>query len=203
MLAPGLSKRTCSLHTHKMREVIRALYIVCLCLGLISCARPDAAQDVKAVRDLSGEVVNLGGDHPTVFIFTAVDCPISNRYAPELNRIMNTYKSSGVKFYLVYPDAEDGAIRNHLKEYSYSCKAVNDSSGVLVHVSGATVTPEAAVFMAEPEPVYLGRIDDRYVDFGKTRVRPTERNLVDALDALKEGKEVSVRRDESNRMLYP
>jgi hypothetical protein len=36
--------------------------------------------------------------------------------------------------------------------------------------------------------LYRGRIDDRYVAFGKARPAPTRRDLEETLDALLEGK---------------
>ena len=41
-----------------------------------------------------------------VFIFLRTDCPISNRYAPELTRIAKEFQGRHVAFYLVYPDPE-------------------------------------------------------------------------------------------------
>src|SRR5438067_698695 len=56
-----------------------------------------------------------------VFLFTSVDCPISNRYAPEVQRLHRTFSPQGVEFWLVYPNpAESGeAIRRHLAAFSY------------------------------------------------------------------------------------
>ncbi len=43
---------------------------------------------------------------PTVLVFTTTDCPISNRYAPEIKRL--TAKFAGkARFVLVYPVAGD------------------------------------------------------------------------------------------------
>ena len=38
--------------------------------------------------------------------------------------------------------------------------------------------------------VYRGRIDDRYVDFGKARAEATQHDLLDALQAVVEGQPV-------------
>ena len=50
-------------------------------------------------------------------------------------------------------------------------------------------TPEAAVF-ADGELVYRGRIDDRFVDFGKTRAAATTHDLAFALQAILDGRPV-------------
>src|ERR1035438_9519827 len=54
----------------------------------------------------------------TVFIFTRTDCPISNRYAPEIQRIYREFDTH-VMFWLVFvdPDQTSDAIRQHLQEY--------------------------------------------------------------------------------------
>jgi peroxiredoxin len=145
--------------------------------------------------DLSGRHVNpLRATHAkaTVFVFTRSDCPISNRYAPEVRRLYKKFAPRGVTFWLVYPDPNEalGMIRQHLKEYQYPFGALRDPTHALVTLTGAKVTPEAAVFVHDGKMVYHGRIDDLYVDFGRTRRAPTARDLEQALEAVLEGKPV-------------
>ena len=58
---------------------------------------------------------------PSSFIFTSTDCPISNRYAPEVRRIADAFAAKGVVFRLVYPNpSEDAtAIRAAHGAYAY------------------------------------------------------------------------------------
>ena len=125
-----------------------------------------------------------------VCLFTRTDCPVSNSYAPEVRRIFEKFSPRGVGFYLVYPDADESAavIEKHLKEYSYPFPALRDPKHELVKLAGAKITPEAAVFDASGKLLYRGRIDDRYVDFGKARVAPTVKDLENALEAILDGK---------------
>src|SRR5687767_11707421 len=53
-----------------------------------------------------------------VFVLTSTDCPLSNRYAPELQRLHRRFAPAGVVFRLVYPDRSQlaGGIRRHLRE---------------------------------------------------------------------------------------
>ena len=129
-----------------------------------------------------------------VFVFTSTDCPISNRYAPELRRLAETFGPKGIVFRLIYPDPADGAaaIREHMSEYGYAgaMDAFRDPTHALVKFVGATVTPEAAVY-ANGRIVYHGRIDDRYVDLGLERPAPTVHDLADALTAVLAGKTVA------------
>jgi hypothetical protein len=149
------------------------------------------------VQALSGAPVDAlqapAGTRAIVFLFTSTDCPISNRYAPEVRRIADAFGSKGVAFRLVYPSpSEDArAIREHMTAYSYAgiADAVRDPKLALVKFAGATVTPEAVVVVAG-KVVYRGRIDDRYVDLGRERPAPTRRDLFDALTAILDGKPV-------------
>jgi hypothetical protein len=131
------------------------------------------------------------GTKAIVFIFTSTDCPISNRYAPEIRRIADTFTPQGVVFRVVYPSpAEDArAIREHMAAYSYTgaLEPLRDPKLALVKFAGVTVTPEAAV-IAGGKVVYRGRIDDRYVDLGRERPAPSRRDLFDALTAIVAGK---------------
>jgi hypothetical protein len=56
-----------------------------------------------------------------------------------------------------------------------------------VKLAAATITPEAAVFV-DGRLVYRGRIDDRFVELGRERPAPTQRDLFDALTAIVAGK---------------
>ena len=133
------------------------------------------------------------GTKAIVFLFTSTDCPISNRYAPEVRRIAETFGPKGVIFRLVYPNPTEKAeaIREHMAAFAYAgaAQALRDPDHALVKAAGATVTPEAAVF-AGRRLVYRGRIDDRYVDLGLERPSATKRDLADALAAVVAGKPV-------------
>ena len=128
-----------------------------------------------------------------VLFFLRTDCPISNRYAPELLRLQRQFK--GIRFWLIYPNDEAAAIEQHVKEYGYDrAAALRDSQHTLVKLAGAQVTPEAAVFVfenAKPRLIYRGRIDDRVIAFGQQRPKPTQRELVTTLNAVLRGAKLS------------
>jgi hypothetical protein len=153
-------------------------------------------------------VLDLGGAHvdplprpdagPAVLVFVSTDCPISNRYAPELRRLQDRFAPRGMAFWLVYPDPAEtpAAIRRHQRDFGLGFHALRDPQHELVRATQATVTPEAAVFVAGPagpRMVYRGRIDDRYVDFGRTRPAPTTRDLRAVLEAVAAGSTLTPR----------
>jgi hypothetical protein len=133
------------------------------------------------------------GTRGTVFVFARTDCPVSNRYAPELRRLHERFAPAGVTFWLVYPERAEtvAGIRRHQEEFAYPFGALRDPEHGLVRMARATVTPEAAVFVAGPSAprlVYRGRIDDRYVAFGKARPAPKTRDLERVLERIVAGR---------------
>jgi hypothetical protein len=146
--------------------------------------------DGKSVNPLADQ-----GAKAVVFIFVRVDCPISNRYAPEVRRLSASFAPEKVKFWLVYPDADaqPDAIRRHVEEYDYNCEVLRDPQHELVKATGVGVTPESAVFVfnrSGARMIYRGRIDDQYVAFGKRRSAPTVHDLEDVLTAVVRGEKV-------------
>jgi len=137
--------------------------------------------DKEDARDLIMNALAL-----TVLIFVSIDCPVSNRYAPEIKRMYDDFSPRGVRFQLVYPNPldSDEAIDNHLREYGYPAIAARDRDHALVKAAGATITPEAAVFDSRGRLVYLGRIDDRFVELGRERPAATQHDLRNALGAV-------------------
>jgi hypothetical protein len=135
----------------------------------------------------------IGALAMTVLIFVSTDCPISNRYAPEIKRLHDEFTARGVRFRLVYPNPLDSeaAISKHLEEYGYPPIAQRDRDHTLVKKAGATITPEAAVFDARERLVYRGRIDNRVVELGRERPAATEHDLRNVLAAFLAGRRVS------------
>ena len=131
------------------------------------------------------------GGRPEVFLFITTDCPIANSFAPEIQRIAAEYEARGVAFSLVYTDGTPESIRKHAAEYGYESPVRVDTGRVLTRRYGVTVTPEAVV-VAGGARIYRGRIDDRYLAPGQYRLKPTTRELRDALDAVLAGRPVAV-----------
>jgi hypothetical protein len=162
---------------------------------------PAGALALAAVLDLAGGHVDplpSPGAGPAVLVFVRTDCPIANRYTPELRRLQDRFARKGVRFWLVYPDPAETptAIRRHQRDFGLAFRALRDPQHELVKATQATVTPEAAVFVAGrdgPLMVYRGRIDDQYVDFGHSRPAPTTRDLREVLESLAAGSTLAPR----------
>ena len=122
----------------------------------------------------------------SVLVFVTTDCPVSNRYIPEIKRLAEKYASRGVSFSLVFPVPADTPelIDKHREKFEYKLQVIRDAKFAMMKAAGATITPQAVVYDGNKKLVYRGRIDDRYVDLGKERPAPTTHDLDDALAAI-------------------
>jgi peroxiredoxin len=157
-----------------------------LCCGFAAVA-PFHLRDTQGVMHTPSE---WSGHKAIALFFVTTDCPIGNGYVPEMNRIHDAYAPRGVLVYAVQADTTlpDAEMARYAKDYHYGFPLLLDPKQTLVQHTGATVTPEAAVLSPEGKVLYLGRIDNRVADFGKQRLRATELDLRDALDAVLAGK---------------
>ena len=145
-------------------------------------------------------LVNLSGHevHPfakettrfSIFFFVRTDCPIANRYAPEMRRLDAAFGRRGIAFWLVYPTAEETArdIASHQAAFQLPGVALRDPHHLFTRKARARVTPEAALFDQNGALLYHGRIDNRYVDFDQIRPIATQHDLADALTSALAGK---------------
>lgn len=180
-----------------LRFDLRARLVLTLLVWMFFAPLRDLSAQQILLPDLDNRLVDplhvRVGARATVLLFTSSDCPISNRYAPEVRRLYEKFTSAGAVFWLIYPNPADSpnAIRDHVKTYGYPMSALRDAKHALVNLIKVSVTPEAAVLDARGRIVYRGRIDDRYVDVSRQRPAPTRHDLEDALSATLAGKPVA------------
>ena len=144
------------------------------------------------LKGVSGETLHPLAPAGTanVLVFTATDCPVSNGYAPEIQRVCAGYAARGVHCMLVYedPGVTADAVRAHLTAFRYAGVAAGiDADGAVAARVGATVTPEVAVVDRGGAVRYRGRIDNQFVALGRPRRTVTVHDLTAALDALLDG----------------
>ena len=149
----------------------------------------------QAQTNLDGHTVNpLATDSRkiVVLVFVRSDCPVSSRYAPVIQQISKQY-ADRASFWLVFPDKSESpqAVRKYLEEYGYRLPALRDPARALVKLGHAQITPEVAVFDSSHRLIYDGRIDDWYVDLGRSRPAPTTHELDDAIRAALAGSSVA------------
>ena len=175
----------------RIRTTIAALAVgVAICGG---SAR--AVLQAEYGVDLNGKALSslsAPGTAVVVLFFLATDCPVSNRYQPEISRLGREFAGKHVSMWIVYPNPAETAseVRSHQQQYGQGVPALLDPGQALARLAGARMTPEAAVFRVGPEglrEVYRGRIDDRYLSLGQQRPQATRRELEEAIRAALAG----------------
>jgi hypothetical protein len=182
-----------------MNRAATAIFVSAVlgCIGAL--AAPATQPSALAVLDDHGSLqhpLDLHNSAAAVIIFVGIDCPISNAYAPQINRLCEQYQAKKVAFFLVHCDADvtNEAAAKHAKDFGYTCPILMDRKHQLARQLGATITPEAAVVTHDGKVLYCGRIDDWFVSLGKQRKDPTTHELRDAIEAALAGKDLAVSR---------
>jgi AhpC/TSA family protein len=129
------------------------------------------------------------GARAIVLFFAASDCPISNRYIPEMERLDREFAPAGIRFWWVYPNPADtpAVVRQHQQKFDVQGDVLLDTQQRVTAMAHATITPEVAIFVPAKmalREVYRGRIDDRYISLGQERPSAQKHDLEDALRAL-------------------
>ena len=170
--------------------MIRWFVIYTMLVGSALCAAP-----ALALKDVDGNMrtpLRGAGQQLAVVFFITHDCPVANKFAPEIRRIATDFRGKA-QFTLVYvdPDLTAKELATHRKDFGYrKLTAIHDRQHQLVRATGAKVTPEAVVVDSTGQIVYRGRINNFYEDFGKPRRVITQHDLRDALKAVLAGRPV-------------
>lgn len=130
-----------------------------------------------------------------LLFFLTTECPIANRYAPEISRIAAEHEPKDIVSVIVYvdPNTTKSEAGRHQKDYALPKYAVLDIKHVLVDSIGISATPECALIDRSGYVVYRGRIDDTYIEHGRPRDKPQRLDLRIALKEFLSGKKISVR----------
>jgi peroxiredoxin len=147
------------------------------------------------LRDTQGGVhtqAEWANQKAVLLFFITTDCPVGNSYVPEMNRLREAYAARGVAFYGVQadPTVANDVVAKYARDYRYTFPLLLDPAQILVRHSNATITPQVAILAPEGRVLYLGPIDNRVEDFGKTRPQATERYVRTILDSILTGKGV-------------
>ncbi len=158
--------------------------------------QPAKLQDIT-VRDLANVEHHLPDPaaKATVLLFVGIECPVSNGYVPEINRLVKAYRERGIAFYAIYSGTDvtaEAAVR-HQKAFELSPAGVADVDCSIANAVGATMTLEAAVVLADGSLIYLGRLDDQYASLGKKRFAAITHDLQNVLDDVLAGKVIEPR----------
>jgi hypothetical protein len=168
--------------------MMRALFLVVAAAMMLPGGRPLTARDVDGH---SWVLLAPESRQLDLLFFVSTDCPISNRYVPEIKRICGEYEARGVRCFAVYLESDVALVKQHQQDFGQaSIPAILDADRSLVRATGATTTPEAVLYSSAGW-LYRGRIDDLYIDVGRSRRTPTRHDVRLALDAALGGRSVS------------
>src|SRR4051812_13952376 len=99
-----------------MKRVRQIFSIAALCVFAVT-----AAAKPMQIKDIAGTARRIpdAQTRATVLLFVTHDCPISNRYAPEFNRIRLQYTAKKIAFYVVYVERDISAaqVKQHAAEF--------------------------------------------------------------------------------------
>lgn len=162
-------------------------------------AGPARQGPVLKCVDLQGQSHRLGerqNTRLTVVAFLSTECPISNSYLPELNKIFAQHRDEGVEFYGVISDPSITRTEAlaHSREYSIEFPVLFDGSGELRLALRPTHTPQVIVLNHWRQKIYSGAIDDRFVKLGQRKPVAGKHYLTDAMTAALFGRAVAVPR---------
>ena len=157
--------------------------------------------DVHGTRAvaLDGRVHRLGNEDGVAaiaLVFMNDSCPVSNRFAPELDGFHALARESGVDLYGVVSDPHISVAqaRNFVEDYGIGFPVLFDGSGDLALRLDPVATPEVFVIGRDDRVVYRGRIDNRFQSIGVLRQRITEHDLKSVLLDLGRGRRLEPRR---------
>lgn len=154
------------------------------------------------LRDTQGAVhtpAEWGKQKAILLFFITTDCPVGNSYVPEMNRLHDAYAARGIGFYGVQADpaVASDVVAKYARDYRYSFPLLLDPTQILVRHADATITPQVAILSPEGKMLYLGPVDNRVEDFGKSRPQATESYVRMVLDSVLSGKGITFAKHKS------
>lgn len=174
-----------------------ALLPACVATPRDASREPGSAALPRTFETTEGTTIDPFAAEPgsiIALVFITTECPIANAYVPELRRLAASWAARDVRFVLVHPDPHTtpAQARAHAEAFGLPQPVILDPAQHLARHFGATVTPEAVVARLGagsqlPQRLYLGRIDDRYRDWGRRRAEPTRRDLDAAIARALQG----------------
>lgn len=167
-----------------------AAWWICVSMGW---TQEDLKRSTEAVIDLQGRTHSWDGrlsqSKGTVIVFINHDCPIANAYQPTIESLRADWQGKGYRFWMVYsdPDLTVEQAQKHAKEYQAESTLFIDPKQSMARHLKARATPEAFLLDANGTLQYRGRIDDRYVTFGKRKATIEKHDLRESLECMEKG----------------
>lgn len=187
-----------------MRSSISTLFSLVAAVVVAACSHAHlSADEAKVIPlsslksiDLNGVTHKIGqsdGSKGVALVFISPECPVSNQYVPELNRLSARAEEKGVEFYGIISDETVTRTKGaeYPKQFKVEFPILFDATGELKSVFAPTHVPEVFVLDQRGQIIYRGRIDDQYTDKIKRKANVSTHELADAIDAASSGSAVA------------
>jgi peroxiredoxin/mono/diheme cytochrome c family protein len=137
-----------------------------------------------------------------VVAFLGTECPLAKLYAPRLAELASELPKGKVAFLAIDSNQQDSIeeIKAFAERNKIEFPVLKDVKNMVADHFGAVRTPEIFVLDKDRKVRYWGRVDDQYgfeEGLGFQRPAPSRRDLVEAVNELLAGKEVSVPQTEA------
>ena len=109
-----------------------------------------------------------------------------------LTKLSTEFTPQDIVFFGVIadPDVSVEEAKKFCSDFKFPADILMDSKQELAAMLNVHITPEVVIISSVGKMLYQGRIDDRYVALGKSRVKAQHNDLLDALTNISEGKKV-------------
>ena len=156
----------------------------------LGAAIPSATVKMKNVDGKLVSIHDIAGNKGTLVVFTCNHCPYAKAWGKRVAALANSFSSQGIGVILInanepaaYPEDAFPEMQTRAKSLGLRVPYVVDDTSNVARAFGASVTPEAFLFMADGKLAYHGTIDDNRADPD----RVTAHYLGDALTAVAAG----------------
>ncbi len=206
---PLIAKATIRVQTDQLNQYFRPFFVfndmrvhmsyarwaLALTIFLTQATLRAESIPTQRVVDLDGKTLTLPNtdSQATAIIFIGTQCPISNRYVPQLNEMFATDQAKKVDLIGVVVDQTISRkdVIAYRDQYKIAFPIVFDASGTLAKQFKPTKTPEVFLIDHDGEIRYHGRIDDSFAALGKINQVVKSHDLVDAISAVLENQPVA------------
>lgn len=158
----------------------------------------DTARDFN-LKNVNGKMVSLAGIKNAkgyIVVFTCNHCPYAKAYEDRIIQLHKKYAKQGYPVVAINPNDKDVSpgdsfadMKKRAKSKKFPFVYLHDDTQEIAKAYGATRTPHVYLLDKDRVVRYIGAIDDNHEE--ATEVK--EKYLENAIDALRDGKEVSTK----------
>jgi peroxiredoxin len=158
----------------------------------------DTAIDFK-LKNVDGKMVSLAGMKDAkgyIVIFTCNACPYAKAYEDRIIELHKKYAPQGYPVVAINPNDKDvqpadsyDKMKERAKEKKFPFNYLYDETQEIAKTYGATRTPHVYLLDKNRVVKYIGAIDDNSESASDVK----EKYLENAVDALRDGKEVTTK----------